>query len=244
MNYTVAATSEDYLTDILDAKDYININKELEDVYYKQVTGSGHGSSCIWRNFETPLDGVYYLTPHLNSSNTIWINEYLVSLKNLIDNTKTLTECLSNYIVVFDVDDNELMTRFIQVSNKLLLSKHYQDSASGSSTLPSAISYTPNWLYKLAVLGWNLNVQSFGNQLVLLLICSKCNKRLFLDSCNHSPIPKHDVTKVDKNLKLSQANVLSPCPVPITVDNEQDEEEDNQLDLIGEHKPSSTPMKC
>lgn len=237
---------------ILSAKDYVEINKDLENHYLKQITSTGHGSSCIWRNFETPLDGVYYLRPHLNSSNQIWIGDYLESLKNLVENTMALSDSASNFQSSFLADDNdETFSRFILISNKLLLSKYYEEAG---EELLSALSFTPRWIYKLAILGWSLNIQSFGSQLVLLLICSKCNKRLFLNSCNHAPVPKHDVSKIDKetNLLLSQSNVLSPCPNPITLhdthhntsvydlDSHEEDEDDTygsgEFDLMKEHK--------
>lgn len=237
-----------------DWEDYEELNTALKNQYIEQITKTGHSNNCPWISFETPVEGVYYLRPHLNSTNEIMINDYLDNLINLIDNHQVLLEkaaFLPDLIKLSrsDINISESFKEFIKVSNVWILNRCFSDNKENFSLMLSLI---PTWFYQLAMYGWNLNIQSFSDKLVLLLICSKCNKRVFLNSSQHATINKNDIFGISPstNLAVSASKILTPCKFPpmvsrvgqhdefsVDIDSEGNEdEEDLGFDLLNEHK--------
>ncbi|KAK6204550.1 C3HC zinc finger-like-domain-containing protein [Scheffersomyces amazonensis] len=189
------------------------LNELLHDKYLTQIITEGHAKNCSWRNFETPLNGVYYPRPYINQTNEILIRDYLNILQNLINNSITLNEYvdnISNVIISSDSED-EQFKKFIKTSNQWIIARFFQNNKENIAVL---LDFTPSWYYKLAMLGWSLNVQTFSNEVILLLICNKCNQRVFLNSTTNphaSPIKPHE-----DSLQLSNSKILTPCNYPIT----------------------------
>lgn len=235
-----------------DIEDIQELNESLFTEYSKQITTSAHGVECPWRDFETPLDGVYYLRPYINSTNQLLTDEYLSNLKNLVDNLDVLkgySGIFSEKLLMDDQSPN--FAEFVNISKCWLLSRYYKENKENNFNL---LERVPMWFYKIAVLGWDLHTQSFSNQLVLLLICSKCNKRVFLNSVHHEPIEKGNAIEVSNlGMNLSSSGVLSPCKIPAVFqgpnhphdsmytesgpDEFVDDLEKEKIDLIEEHEP-------
>lgn len=202
-----------------------DINHLLISNYLQQITSSGHDENCIWKTFETPLEGIYYPRPYLNTTNELLIRDYLQNLNNLVSNLLILTELDYKF-------DSQSLGRimdpdFIKVSNEWLIHRYMKDNKENFSSL---LELTPPVFYGLAVLGWSIHIQTFSNQTILLLVCNKCNQRLFLN------------TEVDiEELKLSRSKVLTPVKVPVSRISSSSiydlEEEENDLFDPFDHKP-------
>lgn len=236
-----------------DIEDYQDLNESLIREYSRQIRKFGHSSDCPWVNFQTPLDGVYYPRPYINSTNEVLTNEYLNNLKNLTNNLDALKSASDIFKdTSFNETENSNFPEFTKISKNWLLNRYYKDNKENFFNL---LERVPSWIYKVAVLGWNLHIQSFSNHLVLLLICSKCNKRIFLNSVYHEPIAKNDSTVGTKlGMTLSSSDILTPCKFPPVIqdsykhhdtlytelgpdDSEYDALEKEKIDLIEEHKP-------
>lgn len=211
-----------------DDDDNAEFHKTLCDTYTKQIETDKHNNNCPWRNFETPLEGIYYPRPYLNSTNEILVRDYLKCLKNLMDNSVVLNE-------YSDAFDEEFTTQvlppdFIRISNEWLLQRYFKENKENFSVM---LDYTPPWFYKLALLGWSLHVQSFSRQVILLLICNKCNHRIFLNPT--------DIAEEKPSINLSSSKILTPCKFPVTnniVEEDQywDEEASEKVNPWDEHK--------
>lgn len=194
-----------------------SLNSLLETKYYEKIVNSGHEFSCSWRHFETPLVGFYYPRPYINDHQLI--TEYLTNLDNLANNLSVLLEHQSSFSPSF-VLDTSLNDKFIANSNHWLAAKSKVDT-----------SLIPQWVYRMAVYGWSLHVQSFSTQLVLLLICDKCNQRIFVNSAPHPQVPA--LGSVD-GLRLLESQVLPPNDIPMTALDSDDE--GDQVSPATEHK--------
>ena len=193
------------------------LNLLLETKYYEKIVTSGHQFSCSWRHFETPLVGFYYPRPYINDHQLI--TEYLANLENLANNLAVLVEHELSFSPAF-VLDTPLNDKFIANSNHWLATKYKTNT-----------NLIPQWVYRLAVYGWSLHVQSFSTQLVLLLICDKCNQRIFVNSATHPPVPSLGSVK---GLKLLESQVLPPNDIPMTALDSDDE--GDQVSPATEHK--------
>lgn len=202
-----------------DGTSQIEFENILKIQYLENVRYSGHTETCPWRVFESPLEGVYYLRPYLDTTNEIMINNYLKNLKVLVDNSLVLNEFASNFTEEFT--SSEVDADFIRLSNKWLLHRYLKENKENFNEL---LGKTLSWFYKLAALGWSLKLQAFLKQLTILLVCSNCNKRIFFTATN-----AHE-------MDLSTTNILTPCKLPITsaADAEDIEEHHNPF---SEHKP-------
>lgn len=176
-------------------------DEEFEELliqrYVKQVISEAHSDNCLWRNFETPLEA-YYSRPYMNDTNVELIGDYLENLKSLIDNGVILGEFGGDVVeqnTAIDIlsKGNEIPINGENLqltSNQWLLARYFKSNKENFSVL---LEFTPPWFYRLALLGWSLNVQRYEEELILLLICSKCNQRLFLsnetkfDPFDHKP---------------------------------------------------------
>ncbi|KAK6465236.1 C3HC zinc finger-like-domain-containing protein [Scheffersomyces coipomensis] len=238
-------SSSDYQYDIINddllfSAQQDELNEALHDKYWIQIKTEAHSKNCSWRNFETPLEGVYYPRPYINHSDELLIRDYLKILHNLINNSITLNEYADNISIASNEDDDVHFKQFIKVSNEWLVSRYFQDNKENLSIL---LDYTPSWYYKLAMLGWSLNVQSFSHDLILLLICNKCNQRVFLNSTSHNPISN---VSQSPDLQLSNSKILTPCNYPITSNITHDETQFDEVEEsidpekfnpFTEHKP-------
>lgn len=188
-----------------DLEDINHLNNNLKTLYIEQIQASAHDAACSWTKVHTPLNGVYYLTPHISETNEILIGDYLKSLRNLTDNLPILLEhsrallSLSPHIPV------EQLTRLAKVSNKWLIARYFHDNKENFSVVFERTC--PPWLYWLAAMGWDLNIQTFSSQMVLLLICTSCNLRVF--------VKQHGKQGQDaKTPFLSSSKILTPCSFP------------------------------
>ncbi|ODV82220.1 zf-C3HC-domain-containing protein [Suhomyces tanzawaensis NRRL Y-17324] len=179
------------------------LNRLLKQKYLQQIVIDGHSSGCSWRNFETPLEGIYYLRPYINITNELLINDYLKNLKNLIDNWVVLSEFKEYFEDSFVASSAD--PAFLKISNQWLLQRYFKENKENLSILLEMI---PSWIYTFSMLGWALNVQTFSDQVILLLICNKCNQRIFLNLEKHSSSPQ-------PYLHLSSSKILTPCKYPI-----------------------------
>ncbi|KAK6458886.1 C3HC zinc finger-like-domain-containing protein [Scheffersomyces xylosifermentans] len=226
------------------------LNQALHDKYLTQIETSGHSHSCSWRNFETALQGVYYPRPYLNRTNEFLIRDYLKNLKNLMDNSMILNEYVDNFsdnfisggsdIIGKDGLHHDIFKQFVGVSNSWLLQRYFKNNKENFSVL---LDFTPTWYYKLAMLGWSLNVQSFSNDLILLLICNKCNQRIFLNSSSSNNVRRE---AAEQALNLSTSKILTPCKYPVSSTESEttsefvatsSEAEIEKFDPYKEHKP-------
>ena len=197
-------------------------NAKLAKLYLQQVVCDGHAVDCCWRQLETTLENLYYPRPYVEASDEVLILDYLHTFKNLLDNHVVLSDYGDSFVDSFTSHVPE--EKFIVNTNTWLLSK-YPDNKENFSVV---LQYIPKWYYRLAMLGWSLNIQTFDKQVVLLLICSKCNQRVFLNSTH--------VNNVSIGLDLSTSKVLTPCVNPITL-NVADEETVDRFNPYTEHKP-------
>jgi hypothetical protein len=198
-------------------------NAKLAKVYLEQVVCDGHAVDCCWRQLETTLENLYYPRPYVEASDEVLILDYLHTLKNLVDNHVVLSDYSDSFVDSFTCNDG-VDEKFILNTNNWLLSK-YPDNKENFSMV---LQYIPKWYYGLAMLGWGLNIQTFDKQVVLLLICSKCNQRVFLNSAH--------VNNVNVGLDLSTSKILTPCVNPITL-NVGDEDPVDRFNPYTEHKP-------
>lgn len=187
-----------------------SFHKKLVSLYLKQIENSGHGQDCLWKNFETSIDGIYYLRQYLPNNDCFLIEQYCKNLKNLLDNLLILEEFSSDsFNSEFLSQIDELNSNFIQISNQWLLSKFFNDNKENFFN-SGFISYNiPQWIYKLAIYGWSLNIQSYSNDTILVMSCNMCNERVFLNPTSSS---KETTTS---NLNLSLSKILTPVAYPM-----------------------------
>lgn len=79
----------------------------------------------------------------------------------------------------------------------------------------------------ISVLGWELKVQTFGYNQIILLQCHCCNRRVLIGNIKGGEMTPNDVTS---NLTPSRILTGSQYPPSVT------EEEDETIDLLDEHK--------
>lgn len=189
-----------------DLDDIQLLNANLVDQYILQVQASGHDAACSWTKVHTPLIGVYYLTPHLSNTNATLIGDYLKRLRNLTDNLPILQDHVASFRNLTPPVGAENLSKLVTVSNKWLLSRYFHDNKENFSIILDKMC--PFWVYWLAAMGWDLNIQTFASQTVLLLICTSCNLRVFIkqngvNGDRHSHLPV-----------LSSSKILTPCTFP------------------------------
>lgn len=221
-----------------DLDDIDELNAALAAQYRPQIEHTAHKDSCTWKTFETPLEGVYYLRPHIHSSNEQLVDDYLKNLRSLVDNTPVLIDRASLFAAIGSPEDG-----FVKASNSALLARYFRDNKENFSAL---LELTPRWFYVLAVYGWDLHIQSFSTKLVLLLICTKCNKRVFLNASEHAPVAKNSAHAISQpDINVSSLKVLTPCKFPpvleaLVLDADafgSENEDDGLFDPVAEHKP-------
>lgn len=219
-------------------EDYEDLNNHIAKEYLTQIAVDGHEDHCPWRNFETPLKLTYYLPPFITSTNEILVKRYLSCLKSLVDNITVLKDKIELFPTVMDMDQ-EIMKK----SNSWLLNKYYYNDKENKTMILHNI---PPWIYSVAMLGWDLKVQSFSNHLVLFLVCLDCNKKVFLDSMSHPPISNEFGILPSTGLDIASSNILTPVKYPPSIEPtkmentasqyDQVEEVDNNIDILEEHK--------
>ncbi|CAH6722845.1 hypothetical protein CLIB1444_11S02454 [[Candida] jaroonii] len=231
---TLRFNEEDFTTFEFDLKDIEEVNDHLCHEYLKQIQVSAHEENCPWRNFETPVEGIYYLKPFLHSTNEILINNYLHSLKTLVDNVSVIIERQDNFHdLIQETKSRAQIDQFTKNSNTWLMNKFYKHDKENQIIRLSTI---PSWIYIISLLSWELKVQSFAHQLVLFLVCPQCNKKVFIDSTQHSPVSPSFKVPQSTGLNLSTSKILTPVKYPPTI-MEDEEEFYNTVDLYSEHKP-------
>ncbi|SGZ51502.1 CIC11C00000003008 [Sungouiella intermedia] len=219
-----------------DLEDINQLNNNLKLLYIEQIRTTGHVETCSWTKVHTPLAGVYYLTPYISETNEILIGNYLKCLRNLTDNLPILLEhsgSIRNLSPPISVDD---LTRLVTVSNKWLLARYFHDNKENFSVILERMC--PPWLHSLALMGWDLNIQTFSSQTVLLLVCTDCNQRVF--------IKQHGQQEQIQLPILSSSKILTPCKFPphtahltigFSTEFMDEMEEDEEIDPYYCHKP-------
>ncbi|RCK62731.1 hypothetical protein Cantr_09011 [Candida viswanathii] len=196
-------------------------HEKLVQLYAAQIETTAHGENCLWRNFETPVEGIYYVRQYLPDSDAFLIKEYCRNLKNLIDNLLILQEYAADaFVPDFVNHEDEIHPEFVRISNQWILAKYFNDNKENFNN--GLMSYhIPAWVYKLAVYGWSLNVQSYARDVILVMSCNMCNERVFLNST------ETNTKKKDHDLKLSLSKILTPVVYPMLPSHE---ENDNEYD--------------
>lgn len=231
LRFNVMDEQPQYAPFQFDMEDIHLLNDNLETQYLRQILELGHSSTCSWTKFQTPLS-VYYLTPHISSTNEVLISDYLTVLRNLTENYAILQDHTTAYGQLVPSALVDLFSLFAKVSNMWLISKYYRENQENIAAMLDRMSAP--WLYWLAAMGWDLNIQTFSSQTVLLLICSKCNQRLFLRKSDESEsVPT-----------VSSSKILTPCQFPAHIGGTSvfsteymDEMEEEEYDVNLGHKP-------
>lgn len=237
-----------YIPFDFDEDDYLELNLAVAKNYITQIQSSGHESNCLWRIYETPLDGVYYQRPYIEETNQSLKNEYLKNLKGLMENKDILINQgdsidITTATAVTGELSGDLLQRFIAKSNDLLFEKYYKQDQE-NSYYQIQLDEVPSWIYRLASLGWNLNVQYFAHHLVLLLICNKCNSRVYLPNQEVASLTHNVLGDGDgSGVSISPSRILTPCkyppqPINTVMPTIYDDIEDDvtKIDIVKEHK--------
>lgn len=154
-----------------DAADVAKLNASVARVHLDQITAHSHGPACPWQSLETPLEGVYYMRPHLQSTNATLLDEYRHTLNSLVRHWRVLEPQLAEKVL----SAGPLDETFVSASNAMLL----QDN-SDKENLTTLVASAPWWIYTVAQLGWEIRSQKFSTRTVHVLLCTGCNSRLIL----------------------------------------------------------------
>lgn len=188
-----------------DADDIRLVNENLKKEYVTRVCSLAHLDHCSWRKLHTPIDSVYYLTPHVGFADDTLISEYLRTLYDLIKALPHLRKYsaeLQKLLPPLSPDD---LTPLMQVSNSYLLRRYYTDDKENWAAKLGGTC--PDWVYRLAALGWDFKAQEFASERILLLVCTTCNNRVVIRAGGEE-------SDVDY---LSSSRLLSPCEFPAHV---------------------------
>lgn len=246
LNSNLQATPFDYNVMSGDLYDDESFNQKLIELYLKKIESDGHDENCLWRNFEISINDIYYLRHYLSNNDDFLIIQYCKNLKNLIDNLLILEEysndSINNQFLYHQEPGEDLyISNFIKISNQWLLSKYFNENKENFNN--GLISYNiPSWIYKLAIYGWSLNVQTYANDVILLMSCNMCNERIFLNSTKSSSTSASTSSITNANLNLSSSKILTPVAYPmLNTTNEEDIydscEHDSKFDPKCNHKP-------
>ena len=241
---------------VLNGKEIFNdesFQKKLIELYIKQIENIGHDINCLWKNFETPIDQIYYLKHYLPNTNQFLIEQYCKNLKNLIDNILILQEysdCLKTDLQIINNNNNNNnnnndFDEFIHISNEWLMAKFFPDNKENFIIGLTYNNILPCWIYQLALYGWSLNVQNYAKDVILVMSCNMCNQRIFLNSHNHNHNHDHDHYEecmISTQLKLSLSKILTPVKYPMSnIGNDNTEFdtiiESSKFDPQIQHKP-------
>lgn len=219
--------------------DPAQLDSHLTSTYLDQIVSSAHDINCPWRHFETPLD-IYYLKPYLQSTSDILVAKYLQNLYDLILN-RTLLEPNR-----FQFPDKYNLPEFFTCSNRLLLNKFY-----GANKENQLVETVPGWFYLVALMGWDLKVQVFGQHAILFLVCGDCNKKVFVaplvpgDRREPGTSPALALVQPPSNIltpvKIPPSNIAQyhdnhPDPYHTNHDDDQLDDDNDDIDLLTEHK--------
>lgn len=225
-----------YLPFEFDSKEYDELNINIGEQYYKLISKFHHDNDCPWKEYEVPLQGIYYLRPYLSTTDEYLIGEYLKTLKSLIDNTEILNMHTKLFNEPSFIGDPDKFKHFIKTSQSLLGEHYYKDNKENLAFLLG----TPMYVYYLAIFGWNLKVQLFSNKQTLLFNCRNCNARYFINLTE-----PESIDNLESKLNLSSSQILTPCKYPITLStskshlydpSDSESDNDSDFDLIEEHK--------
>lgn len=192
----------DYTPFWFDSDDIQLVNTNLKKEYITQVCGLGHLDSCSWQKLHTPVDSVYYLTPHISVADETLIDEYLQVLFSLTNILPHLDQQSSEFQRLFTPISLEELTQLIHVSNTWLLSRYYKDDKENFATVLA--KNCPGWVYRIAAMGWDLKTQQFAHERILLLICTTCNNRVVIKSGEPQ----------SNGENFAPLRTLSPCEFP------------------------------
>ncbi|KAG7664890.1 uncharacterized protein J8A68_001583 [[Candida] subhashii] len=206
----------EFLTDDVNIEDTTNLHQKLIQKYIIQIESTGHAPDCSWKNFETPLDGVYYPRHYLPQTNEFLISQYLKNLKSLTDNSTLLQQfaddALDQTYLSHSINQPPSDPRLISISNEWLIARYFKQDKENSALL---LQYTPAWIYEMAIYGWTLYAQRYAQDVILLLACNMCNSRVFLNT-----VPKEHVGNLPPSTKI-----LPSVKYPITQMTQVDESE-------------------
>lgn len=185
-----------------DADDVRLVNANLKKEYIDRVCDLAHLESCSWRKLHTPIDSVYYLTPHIGFANETLISEYLRVLFDLTKIVPRINHQALQLEGLLPPVSHEDLAQLVLVSNTWLLCRYFKEDKENFATVLG--KSCPDWIYQLAAMGWDLKAQKFAHDRVLLLICTTCNNRVVL---------KASGTESDID-DFSSSKILSPCEFP------------------------------
>lgn len=218
----------DYTPFWFDLDDVRLVNANLKKEYIGRVCGLGHSDSCSWRKLHTPVNSVYYLTPHIAFADETLISEYLRVLFDLTKMFAHLGQQATEFQRLLTPISPESLTKLVHVSNTWLLSRYRKDDKENFAAVLA--KSCPAWVYRLAVMGWDLKSQQFALDKVLLLVCTTCNNRVVIKANQTAPEPT-----------FSSSKTLSPCEfqahIPASTHFIDDLEDEEIKDEYFGHKP-------
>ncbi|RLV91872.1 hypothetical protein JA1_003549 [Spathaspora sp. JA1] len=197
------------------------LNSKLVEKYLNQIVTSGHSLDCSWRNFEVPLDGVYYPRHYLVTTNNFLITQYLKNLKSLVDNSLLLQEYYDS-ISPISIPSPE----FVGISNQWLIARYFNQDKENVNTL---LQHIPTWFYEIAARGWNINIQKYANDVILVMSCGLCNSRVFLNTITSQ-----------QHVNLNSLQALTPVKYPLQPNQDEltafDQPQALVFDPVKDHK--------
>ncbi|WPK27297.1 hypothetical protein PUMCH_004678 [Australozyma saopauloensis] len=164
---------------LFDMEDIVRLNDNLKVSYLSEIRHGAHSQSCPWKSLSCSLQGIYYMTPYVSATNATLVTEYLLCLKNLIDNLPALENMGAFCQTLVPSGTSELDEHFVRVSKMWFLDRFYTDTKENFAAVLDFVC--PPWIYKVAALGWKLSLQSHQEDTVLLMTCDCCNQRLFVE---------------------------------------------------------------
>lgn len=170
---------ESYGQFLFDMEDIARLNDNMKTSYLSEIKQGAHSSSCPWKTLMCSLRGTYYLTPYIGATNSVLIAEYLDTLKNLIDNLPVLESMASFCQKLIPPPSTEIDEVFVRVSKMWFLDRFYSET---KENFAAVLDFAcPQWVYKVAAMGWNLSLQPYADTSVLIMACRSCNQRLFVE---------------------------------------------------------------
>lgn len=175
-----------------DTADYQELNIYLGQQYLKQIQTLAHDTSCSWRNFETPLEGVYYVNPYLDKSNQVLLANYLHCLKSLATSAFEFpTEPFNDSL---HISTNPNIDEFTRISELWVLNRFFHDNKENHLVLLP-------WICVIAVYSWEIKLQGFGDELIMFLVCPQCNQRMFIHPIKNNIDTKHQAIDLAQDHK-------------------------------------------
>ncbi|ODQ82462.1 hypothetical protein BABINDRAFT_5424 [Babjeviella inositovora NRRL Y-12698] len=225
----------EYAMDECEETDQMELRHNLSQQYVRNLKTS-HSPACPWAKVECPLH-IYHFDYH---DMPRIVQDFIQRLRSLARNTETLHEAIQL---------SGAGVRAVLLSEQLRSLEFMARQHAASDVFCTApMDDIPRFIYELALLGWDLNIQQFKYKDVLLLSCMKCNRRILLNNTNqgHShPIDAVQSVPVKPEILLTPTKILAPCDyMPHTIDTNgyfgnmtgPEGEAGDELDIVSEHQ--------